>query len=219
MTMEPGGRAPAPGGLALVQAFVNTVDLEGAADDLDTPERLRAWLVGHGLLDPAAGAVGEADRMAALEVREALRGLLLAHNGVPMDPAAPALLDRAGARARLRAGFGPDGTVRLLADGDGIDQAVGRLLAAVATAATEGTWQRLKACRRESCRWAFYDHSKNRSGAWCTMAVCGNRAKARTYRRRHGPESPTGDEPAALPDRPAAAPAASGRPSVASRLG
>ncbi|MGH2778535.1 MAG: CGNR zinc finger domain-containing protein, partial [Actinomycetota bacterium] len=32
---------------------------------------------------------------------------------------------------------------------------------------------------------AFYDHSKNRSGKWCTMRVCGNRAKTRAYRERH----------------------------------
>ncbi|HKC76276.1 MAG TPA: CGNR zinc finger domain-containing protein [Chloroflexota bacterium] len=43
---------------------------------------------------------------------------------------------------------------------------------------------RLKICRNETCRWAFYDYSKNRSGAWCTMAVCGSRSKARTYRQR-----------------------------------
>jgi predicted RNA-binding Zn ribbon-like protein len=53
-------------------------------------------------------------------------------------------------------------------------------------AIADGTWQRLKACRDHSCEWAFYDHTKNRSGAWCTMEECGNRAKARSYRERHG---------------------------------
>ena len=48
-----------------------------------------------------------------------------------------------------------------------------------------GTWLRLKACRNYTCRWAFYDHSKNRSGHWCTMSVCGNRQKSRGYRQRH----------------------------------
>ena len=47
-----------------------------------------------------------------------------------------------------------------------------------------GAWPRLKACRETTCRWAFYDASKNRSSIWCSMAVCGSRAKARTYRRR-----------------------------------
>ena len=51
-----------------------------------------------------------------------------------------------------------------------------------------GTWERLKVCRQESCRWAFYDNTKNRSGVWCNMASCGNRAKARAYRARRAPE-------------------------------
>ena len=51
-------------------------------------------------------------------------------------------------------------------------------------AEAEGTWERLKACRNEDCRWAFYDVSKNRSGSWCDMAVCGARHKMRAYRKR-----------------------------------
>jgi predicted RNA-binding Zn ribbon-like protein len=62
--------------------------------------------------------------------------------------------------------------------------ALGRLLAIVSGAIADGSWERLKACREHSCEWAFYDHTKNRSGAWCTMDVCGNRAKARAYRER-----------------------------------
>jgi predicted RNA-binding Zn ribbon-like protein len=46
------------------------------------------------------------------------------------------------------------------------------------------TWDRLKACRLDDCQWVFYDHSKNRSRTWCSMRVCGNRAKARAYRER-----------------------------------
>jgi predicted RNA-binding Zn ribbon-like protein len=42
----------------------------------------------------------------------------------------------------------------------------------------------LKICTNDECQWAFYDHSRNRSGAWCTMAVCGNRMKGRAFRRR-----------------------------------
>jgi predicted RNA-binding Zn ribbon-like protein len=48
-----------------------------------------------------------------------------------------------------------------------------------------GTWERLKACAlHDTCEWAFYDWSKNRSGTWCDMKVCGNRSKARAYRER-----------------------------------
>ena len=44
---------------------------------------------------------------------------------------------------------------------------------------------RLSACRDEHCRVAFYDKSRNRSRAWCSMEVCGNREKARSFRARH----------------------------------
>ena len=66
----------------------------------------------------------------------------------------------------------------------GIEAALGRILNAVFTAMADGSWLRLKACRRHSCRYVFYDGSKNHSGTWCSMAVCGNRAKAESYRRR-----------------------------------
>ena len=46
-------------------------------------------------------------------------------------------------------------------------------------------WKRLKTCRDEHCRVAFYDKSRNRSRAWCSMEVCGNREKARSFRQRH----------------------------------
>ena len=47
-----------------------------------------------------------------------------------------------------------------------------------------GTWERFKVCRSDTCRWAFYDHSKNGRSCWCSMRVCGSRQKARTYRAR-----------------------------------
>jgi len=50
----------------------------------------------------------------------------------------------------------------------------------------DGTWARLKACRNRDCRWAFYDRSHTRRGAWCDMAVCGNLIKNRNFRARRG---------------------------------
>jgi predicted RNA-binding Zn ribbon-like protein len=107
--------------------------------------------------------------------REALRALLADKR----DPAAIAALDRAAADARLAVRFDRDGTTRL--EGDGL---VASLLAIIARAQADGTWERMKACRAEDCRWAFYDRSRNRSRAWCSMSECGNRAKARSYRAR-----------------------------------
>jgi predicted RNA-binding Zn ribbon-like protein len=59
-----------------------------------------------------------------------------------------------------------------------------RLLLIAAAAAGNGTWTRLKACAADDCQWAFYDRSPTRNGRWCTMSICGSRAKSRAYRRR-----------------------------------
>jgi predicted RNA-binding Zn ribbon-like protein len=81
--------------------------------------------------------------------------------------------------------FDSGGRVRLEPAARGIDAALGRLIAIAASAMVDGTWSRLKACRADDCHWAFYDHARNHSRHWCSMAVCGNRTKARTYRQRH----------------------------------
>lgn len=186
-------RAAAPGRLRLVQAFLNTSDLEAGTDELASADRLRDWLAGEGLV-PSDEPVTPADLARAIEVREALRALALANNGEPLDPAAPRNLERAAATGRLALRFGPNGAVALQPDAAGVDGALGRLLSIVHEAMTDGTWPRLKACREDVCRWAFYDHSRNRSGTWCTMAVCGNRAKARQYRRRRRERERPGEE-------------------------
>jgi predicted RNA-binding Zn ribbon-like protein len=185
---EPGGRAPAPGTLAAVQAFINTFDLEDGEDDLADPAALTAWLRDHGLLDGAAPADGtDLDRARAL--REALRDLAAAHNRLPADvDAATRQINRAAARARLTPRIDAAGSARLVPKAHGVDAALGEIIAAVHRAINDGTWVRLKACERGHCRWAFYDASRNRSGRWCSMAVCGSREKSqRAYRRARTP--------------------------------
>jgi predicted RNA-binding Zn ribbon-like protein len=177
------GRPPAPGPLALVQAFVNTYDVEPHREELTSPQALRAWLVDHDLLHDGE-PLSEADLRRALEAREALRALLEANNAAAVDATSVTALNRIADGAHLRVQFEHDGRAQLAPVASGVDTALGRLLAIVYTAMVEGTWVRLKVCRNETCRWAFYDYSKNRSGAWCTMAVCGSRSKARTYRQR-----------------------------------
>ena len=175
---------PAPGSLALVQGFVNTRNIMHGYDLLEDVEGAAAWLVEHGLLDEGAWLTeGELGHLVGF--RDGLRGLLLSHNEGRTEGDAEALNEMAE-DALLRVRFDEDGAPGLLPAGSG--EAVGgvtaRLLVAAVGAASEGTWRRLKVCRNEGCLWAFYDSSKNRSGSWCTMDVCGSRAKMRAYRRR-----------------------------------
>jgi predicted RNA-binding Zn ribbon-like protein len=177
----PEKRAPEP--LHLVQRFVNSVDLEDGSEELVSPDALREWLAGRGLMYPD-DPVTDGDLRRAVDVREGLRALLLANNGEDFDAAAVERLDRAASRAGLRLRFREGGCAEFEPDATGVDGALARLLAIVAEARVDGTWERLKACPRTDCEWAFYDHSKNRSGRWCKMAVCGNVEKARAYRER-----------------------------------
>src|SRR3954452_10721212 len=174
----------APGDLNHIRRFVNTLDLEDGSDLVAEPEALRDWLAERALID-AHAELTQADVRQAQAVREALRKLLLANNGDPLDPAAPETLNAAAKSAELQLHIAPDGSAELAPCRTGIDAAIGRLLAIVHTSMADGTWPRLKACAlHDSCEWAFYDWTKNRSGTWCDMKVCGNRSKARAYRER-----------------------------------
>jgi predicted RNA-binding Zn ribbon-like protein len=151
----------APEPLRAVQQFVNSIDREHELDWLDD------WFAEHGPVD-------EPER--ARPLREAFRALALANNGLPLDPAAVETMNAAAARLSLR--LDEDGRVSFADGGDPLD----RLVATVFGAMLDGTWGRLKACR--NCRWSFYDGSPNRSATWCSMQLCGNRSKTRTYRTR-----------------------------------
>jgi predicted RNA-binding Zn ribbon-like protein len=207
----------APGGLARLQAFVNTLDLEQGTDELGTPAALDAWVRQAGLTEPAAeplaenlGSAGESDQAGragpaelalAVALREALRAVLRSHvthrtapaagaapsHDSPLNAAAELAEIAASLHARLTADA--DGTIRVQPDDSGIRAALARLLVTAAEAATLGTWKRLKVCSADDCQWAFYDRSPTRSGCWCSMQVCGSRAKSRAYRSRQSAPS------------------------------
>jgi predicted RNA-binding Zn ribbon-like protein len=179
---------PAPGELDLVRAFVNTWDGEDDVERLPGPRELRDWLAEHDLL-PAGARVTATDHRHAIQVREALRALLLANAGLDLDPAAGPVLDAAARRAQLAVRFDAHGHVQAVPEAAGVAGALGRLLQIVAAAQDAGTWSRLKACLADDCQWAFYDRSRNRSAVWCDMRVCGNRQKVRSYRERHHPHA------------------------------
>jgi len=163
--------------LQLVADFVNTLDLEHGEDVLADASGLARWLRTRGLWD---GRPSGADLASARAVREALRDLMGINNGCPADSeAAAATLDEASSRTGVGVHFGA-GALQLTSPSGGI----GAVMAAAGQAMMDGSWQRLKACRADSCRWAFVDSSRNHSRQWCSMQVCGNREKARAYRRR-----------------------------------
>jgi predicted RNA-binding Zn ribbon-like protein len=184
MLPDPGNRQPAPEPLRLVQAFVNTVDIENGIEELADVAALRATLIRVGVLPRGAGPLAEADLEQALLVREALRRLALVNSGAEPDSEALSVLERASRAARLSMRFERDATPRLFPQAGGLDGALGRILAVVYTAMADGSWARLKACPRDVCGWIFYDRSRNVSSRWCSMSVCGNRTKIRRYRTR-----------------------------------
>ena len=186
---DPGSRPPAPEPLRKVQAFVNTRDIENVRDELETPAGLQAALTRIGLIEADARPLRERDRLAAVRMREALRSLLLGNNGGTVEPEALAELEGVAGRARFTVSFETvafsDGQARLVPTAGGIDGVLGRLVAIVQGAMLDGSFGRLKACRRDVCHWAYYDRSRNGSSTWCATSVCGNRVNTRTYRQRH----------------------------------
>jgi predicted RNA-binding Zn ribbon-like protein len=177
-------KKPAPGELEVLRRFVNTYDVGDDIDGIDTPETLRDWLADRGLL-ARTERLDEDDVRQARSVREAMRALFRSNNGFELDPRALETLNNAARSAEVVVSFGDAGTPQLSPIRPGFQGALGRLLGVAFRAMAEGTWQRLKSCSAHDCDWAFYDASKNRSGTWCDMQTCGNRAKARGYRERH----------------------------------
>ena len=98
--------------------------------------------------------------------------------------AAIQVIDEAACRAHLGVRFS-DGGSRIEPRNPGVRGALGRILGEVSAGMADGTWDRIKACRADDCRYAFLDTAKNRSRAWCSMQSCGNRAKVHAYRERH----------------------------------
>jgi predicted RNA-binding Zn ribbon-like protein len=167
----------APGGLELVRRFVNTVELPSGPDELDSLEEARAWCLSHGLAPPKDHGHLQLLR----DFREALRDLLFANNGEGDTPSAWERLRPFLASTRLSLAVSPDRGLELSPEDKG---PIASLLATVYESQLLGTWNRLRACRKPSCRFAYYDRTKNASRAWCSMATCGNQAKAQRRRQR-----------------------------------
>ncbi|MBV9270947.1 MAG: CGNR zinc finger domain-containing protein [Candidatus Eremiobacteraeota bacterium] len=173
-----------PAGLEFVEKFLNTIEVSEERDDLAPASAIERWAAERGI----EVALTEEDGARIRAFREALRGVLEtnAGHGAPDEAWArltPYVYDMCFTFRTSPVGFTPQGT--------GADRLVGTVVAAVYESVERGTFSRLKVCPESTCRWAFYDQSKNKSGRWCSMAVCGNRNKARRRRSMANAPQPT----------------------------
>jgi predicted RNA-binding Zn ribbon-like protein len=138
-------------------------------DDLADTARARAWLAG-------AGGLGtEAELRHVLRIRQALQAVVRGEQ--PPDVLAPELL----------------GVTSILAMTDGqvawtLSVPTERELAVRAVLAWDALAKRspgrLRPCANDECRLFLIDRSKANAARWCSMAVCGNRMKARRHYER-----------------------------------
>jgi predicted RNA-binding Zn ribbon-like protein len=166
----------------LLVAFVNTRDVEEETDSLADPEGLRDWIeerTGEYLSE-----IDSQDLRRALALRESLRALLRANNGGEAGEGELTPLREAAERSRYRPALSAAGELILEPARSDLTGFEARLLLAVERLQSHGAWPRLKACPDETCQWAFYDATRNRSRTWCSMEECGNREKTRRYRKR-----------------------------------
>lgn len=177
---------PAPDDLEALRAFLALHDHEAGNPDSLPPDTdtLRWWLETSGQL-PHGARITDADLRWALTVRAALVEKVRETMGEPRDVDAVDVLNRAATRTGLRLCFGCPDDRPVHVDAEGVVGAIGALLGAAFLAELDGRWERFRVCGGPGCSEVFYDHSRNRSGKWCSMAACGNRAKVRAFRERH----------------------------------
>jgi predicted RNA-binding Zn ribbon-like protein len=181
---EPGAREPAPGRLRLVQQFINSVDIEGGTEEFQTADQLNRWLVGHGLAKPGGPRLTWKDLDRARRFRELLRALAAENNGIDSSQQVRRHVNRELAALPFVGELEESDVARLQPTGTGLDRALAQLAAILMEEMLSGRWSRMKSCAEDVCRWVFYDHSRSRTGIWCTMAICGSRSKSRAYYRR-----------------------------------
>ncbi|HEU4354221.1 MAG TPA: CGNR zinc finger domain-containing protein [Actinomycetota bacterium] len=174
----------APGDLEILQRFLNLHEHAPDGRTLDPPlEMIRTFLVERRLLTREQRFT-EADRETYLELRRALRALIGVRDGESLAEADAAVIDRLGQEAGLHPHFRAERRPTLEPRGRGVAAAFGRVVAIAFVGSFDGSLAHMKLCASEDCRAAFYDRSKNRSGRWCSMETCGNRAKVRAWRER-----------------------------------
>ena len=173
----------------LVVDFVNSYEPQVDDESWGTAADLQSWLTGRELL-PVDVVLDPADLTAAITVRAGLRALLAGHAGHHRDEAAIHAMNLVLAGVVVRVAL-DDAGLELSGPSDPpLNGALAQLLEAVRECTESGVWPRLKVCARDTCRWAFYDASRNQVRRWCSMAGCGNHIKMqRAYSARKKRES------------------------------
>ncbi|MGW1912966.1 CGNR zinc finger domain-containing protein [Streptomyces sp. NPDC002076] len=184
------GLEPAPGGLAFVQDLLNTLSagkprepdllqsVEGARTWLD--QALKSW--SGATNQPAPGIELTAEDVRGLrDFRDDLGQILQyqAGDSVP-EPGPAASLITLPTALRLD----EHGHIQAEARGTGWRQVASLALIEAYRAQFTDMLRRLKSCRNTRCMTAFYDRSRNNSGVWHDVRVCGNAANLRNYRAR-----------------------------------
>ncbi|MCF2532337.1 CGNR zinc finger domain-containing protein [Yinghuangia soli] len=148
-------------------------------DHLDDPLKLRAWLAGHGLDPGTSTGTGPSDarlREALATAREAIRAALEQH--------AYEELDAVLARGAVRLGITADGPAEHVEIDDEAWRPAWESARAYLELVQSAEPGRIRNCAAPECTLWFLDTSKNGRRRWCSMAQCGNRAKARTHYAR-----------------------------------
>ena len=175
--------------------FLNTrKHVKGRTNDLiSTPEGLRTWLAGVGfqndgidskLSPPSARLLfDEAHRL-----RGAIRSAVEAHvSGEPVPPSSLHALNRALEVSRITTQLRHDGEKLTLLQRDTAPAslaALSRIALAAGTLLTECDHRRIRQCQSDRCVVWFLDISKSGRRRWCSMATCGNRAKAARHQQK-----------------------------------
>lgn len=174
--------APAPGGVGLVQDFLNTVGIGGYGPDLLADAALaREWSTGAVQTWSALRGVraktpslNDADLTKLRALRDTIAALV---HGEAVDGSRMVAVSASFA-------LSDTGEVRLEPVGSGWRWLASLLWGEILLSQQEGTWRRIKQCHKDDCDTTFYDRSKNNSGVWHNVKTCGNAENLRVSRAR-----------------------------------
>jgi len=179
-------------------AFLNTDELDGAGHPVENLRSIGAalsWLVEHDLVHAkeahrvvAATAGRPEDGLARVHgARAAMREIVEALvAGRPAEPAALATVNAVLEARAVPMLLAHEGALAIghRHGGDPLDGALAALAGPLVALVAAGDRDRLRICANDGCRWVFHDTSRTGRRRWCSMASCGNRAKAARHRAR-----------------------------------